>query len=198
MMESNAELMDRSPVRIPPGSGVDVMVDARAITARDGARFRRAVVEHYASLLRFLRRMGLPSDRADDVAQTAFLISLERLRDIVVGSERAFLYATAIRIVHGLRRRSQREVLGADLDLDRSPTPSPEEVAHQKRVRELFDALLESLELESRAVFVRFEVDGLTIPEIARSLAISREAAICRLRRARRQFRALVRDLHVL
>jgi RNA polymerase sigma-70 factor (ECF subfamily) len=141
--------------------------------------------------------MGLPSDRADDVAQTAFLIALERLPDIVIGSERAFLYATAIRIVHGMRRRSQREVLGADLDLDRSPTPSPEEVAHQKRIRELFDALLESIEFESRAVFVRFEVDGLTIPEIARSLAITRSAATCRLRRARRQFRALVRDLNV-
>jgi len=160
-----------------------------------GGRLRETVLDYYPSLWRFLRRMGLPSDRADDVAQTAYLITLERLDDIVIGSERAFLYATSVRLVHGMRRRSRREVLGADLDLDRSPSPSPEDATHQKRVRDLLDALLESIELESRAVFVRFEVDGLTIPEIATALAISRQAATCRLRRARKQLRALVRDL---
>jgi RNA polymerase sigma-70 factor (ECF subfamily) len=155
------------------------------------------MIEQYSGLWRFLRRMGLPSHRADDVAQTAFLVALERLPRIVAGCERAFLYATAVRLVHGIRRRAQREVLGADLDLDSSPYPSPEDFAHQKRARELFDALLDSIERESRAVFVRFEVDGLTIPEIATALAISREAAICRLRRARKQFRALVRHLNL-
>jgi DNA-directed RNA polymerase specialized sigma24 family protein len=41
---------------------------------------------------------------------------------------------------------------------------------------------------------VHFEVDGFTIAEIASALEISRTAANCRLRRARKQFRALVRD----
>jgi RNA polymerase sigma-70 factor (ECF subfamily) len=165
----------------------------------DTIRFRKAVLEHSPGLLRFLRRTGLPPHRADDVAQTAFLVALQRLPRIVEGSERAFLYATAVRIVHGIRRRPQREVLGADLDLDRcsSPSPSPEDFADQKRARELLDALLESIDGEPRAVFVRFEVDGFTIPEIAAELAISRKTAICRLRRARKQFQALVRHLNL-
>jgi RNA polymerase sigma factor (sigma-70 family) len=141
--------------------------------------------------------MGLPPDRADDVAQGAFLIALERLPSIMTGSERAYLHATAIRIVQAMRRRAQREVLEGDLDLGRSSAPSPEEAAQQKRARELLEALLDCLEFESRAVFVSFEVDGLTIPEIATSMAISREAATCRLRHARRRFRALVRNLNV-
>jgi RNA polymerase sigma-70 factor, ECF subfamily len=188
---------DGSPTRAVPGADVDVLVHPNAISARDNARFRTAVLEHYSGLWRFLRRTGLPPHRADDVAQTTFLIALERLPQIVVGSERAFLYATAVRVVHGIRRRAQREVLGADLDRDSSPYPSPEDFTHQKRVRELFDALLDSIERESRAVFVRFEVDGLTIPEIATALAISREKATCRLRRARKQFRALLRHLNL-
>jgi RNA polymerase sigma factor (sigma-70 family) len=141
--------------------------------------------------------MGLPPDRADDVAQGAFLIALERLPNIMSGSERAYLRATAVRIVHGMVRRSRREVLDADLDLARSSAPSPEEATHRKRAWELLGALLEGIELESRAVFVSFEVDGLTIPEIATSLAISREAATCRLRHARRKFRTLVRNLNI-
>ncbi|HXN31894.1 MAG TPA: sigma-70 family RNA polymerase sigma factor [Polyangiaceae bacterium] len=176
------------PGSAPPGQ----------VSATDSTRLREAVLDHYAGLRRFLRRMDLPPHRADDVAQTAFLVALERLPRIMVGSERAFLYATAIRIAYGVRRRAQREVLGADLDLDSSPCPSPEDFAHQKRARELFDALLDCIDRESCAVFVRFEVDGLTIPEIARALAISRQAATCRLRRARKQFRALVRHLNVV
>jgi RNA polymerase sigma-70 factor (ECF subfamily) len=179
------------------GSGVDMLAGTQGISARDATRFREAVLEHSPGLLRFLRGMGLPPHRADDVAQTAFLVALQRLPQIVEGSERAFVYATAVRTVHGIRRRTQREVLG-DLELDRcsSPSPSPEDFADQKRARELLDELLESIDGEPRAVFVRFEVDGFTIPEIATALAITRKTAICRLRRARRQFRALLRHLH--
>ncbi|HEY4013618.1 MAG TPA: sigma-70 family RNA polymerase sigma factor [Polyangiaceae bacterium] len=197
MIALNSFLTDASLPRRPPSQDAEVLVHPAVITARDHARFREAMVDFYPGLWRFLRRMGLPPHRADDVAQAAFLVVLERMPRIMTGSERAFLYATAVRIVHGHRRRAQREVLGADLDRDSSPNPSPEEYAHQKRVREIFDALLESIERESRAVFVRFEVDGLTIPEIATALAISREAATCRLRRARKQFRALLRHVNV-
>jgi RNA polymerase sigma-70 factor (ECF subfamily) len=197
MIAVDTFLADAAPVRALPGPGAEVLVHPSALCARDNARFRTAMVDYYPGLWRFLRRMGLPPHRADDVSQTAFLVALERMPRIVVGSERAFLYATAVRVVHGIRRRTQREVLGADPDLDCSPYPSPEDFAHQKRARELFDALLESIERESRAVFVRFEVDGLTIPEIASALAISREAATCRLRRARKQFRALLRHLNL-
>ncbi len=164
------------------------------MSVTDTIRFRTAVHQNYSNLWRFVRRMGLPRHGADDVAQTAFLIALEALQRIVVGSERAFLYATAVRIVYGLRRRAQRELFGADLDLDPSPCPPPDDLAHQKRVRETFDGLIESIEGDSRTVFVRFEVDGFTIPEIASALEISPTAANCRLRRARKQFRALARD----
>jgi RNA polymerase sigma-70 factor (ECF subfamily) len=172
-----------------PDPGADILADS--------IRFRNALVQHYCGLWRFLRSKGLPLDRADDVTQNAFLVALERLPRIIAGSERAFLYATAVRVVHGIRRRAEREVLSADFELDSSPDPSPEEFTHQKRARELFDALLQGIEWQSRPVFVDFEVNGLTIPEIAESLAISPHVATCRLRRARRQFRALLRELNL-
>jgi RNA polymerase sigma-70 factor, ECF subfamily len=187
--------VEHNPGSFPPSSGVDLLGSASA--ACDGARFRSAVMAHYPALLKFLRRMGLPTDRADDVAQTAFLVAFERLPRLVVGRERSFLFSAAVRIAQSTRRGAMREVLGEDLDRDCSPDPSPEDFAHQKRVRELFEALLDSLEREPRAVFVRFEVDGLTIPEIAEALAISQETATRRLRRARNHFRALARHFNL-
>ncbi len=180
-----------------PHTDVDELMSARSISIDENARFRIAVRDHHAGLWRFVRRLGLPPHRADDVAQTVFLITLEALPRIVVGSERAFLYATAVRVVHGIRRRIQREVVGSDLDHNRSPHPPPDDLAHQKHVRELFEEVVERIERELRAVFVRFEIDGLTIAEISTALSIPPEAATCRLRRARKQFRALVRDLNL-
>ncbi len=196
MMQTN-DFQAARTLRVAAFGGVHRVSCARTEVEDDRSRFRKVIVDHYSGVWRFLRRMGLPAHRADDVAQTAFLIAFERLPGIVAGSERAFVYATAVRVVHGLRRRAHREVLGTDLDLDLSPNPSPEDVAHQKRARDLLEALLESIERESRAVFVRFELDGLTIPEIATVLTISQKAAICRLRRARKQFRTRLRHLNL-
>jgi RNA polymerase sigma-70 factor (ECF subfamily) len=167
-----------------------------AVDAADDDRLHRAVRQHYAGLWRYLRRVGLPPHQADDVAQATILIALEALPRIVMGSERAFLYATAVRLVYGIRRRAQREVMDADVDQGTSPCPLPDDLLQRKRVRDQVDALLERIERKSRAVFVRYELDGFTIPEISTALEISPEAASSRLRKARRQLRALVRNWH--
>jgi len=164
-------------------------------SAAGSARLQRIMIDHHRGLARFLRGMGLPPHRVEDVTQTVFLIVLEALPRIVPECERAFLYATAVRVVYDVRRRSRREVFSADLDLDTSPDPAPDDLTQQKRARELLDAVLDGIECESRTVFIRFEVDGFTIPEIATALAIPAGAATCRLRRARKQFRAIVRNL---
>lgn len=161
----------------------------------DRARLRHAFVEHYPGVWRFLRRMGVPADRADDAAQQVFLVAVEALPRILRGSERPFLYATAVRTAHGIRRRGDREVHGLNLDLDVSPLPSPDELTDQKQAREALDALLERLEMDARTVFVLFEFDGFTVPEIAEVLSIPLGTAASRLRRAREHFQSLVRAL---
>jgi RNA polymerase sigma-70 factor, ECF subfamily len=161
--------------------------------AGDNARLRKAFVKHYAGVWRFLRRMGVPGSGADDAAQQVFLIALEALPRIVPGSERAFLYATAVRIAHGVRRKPAREVGGLDLELTGSSTTAPDELTDQKRARVVLDGLLERMELDTRTIFVLFEIDGFTIPEIARVLDIPIGTAASRLRRSREQFQLLVR-----
>ncbi len=162
------------------------------VSAQDEARLRKAFVQHYAGVWRFLRRLGVASDRVDDAAQHAFLIALEALPRIVPGCERAFLYSTAVRIAHGQRRRVEREIATVDVDLGSSSLPSPEELADQMRAREMLDRLLEHIELDARAVFVLFEIEGFTVPEIADLLRIPLGTAASRLRRSREQFQALV------
>lgn len=159
------------------------------------ARLRRAFDAHYAGVWRFLRRMGLDGAGADDTAQQAFLIALEAMPRIVTGSERAFLYATAVRLVQGQRRKSRRECLSEALDSGPSPLPAAEQLADQKRARDLLDAVVGQLEESARTIFVLVEFEGFTTPEAARLLEVPLGTAASRLRRAREKFEQIVETL---
>ena len=135
----------------------------------DQARLRQAFDQNYSGVWRFLRRMGVTSDRADDAAAQVFLIAVEAFARITEGSERAFLYGTAVRLAHGMRRRHERELPSSTIEYDPSPLPTPDELTDQKRAREVLDAFILSLDVDTRTVFVLTEFDGFTTPEIARS-----------------------------
>jgi len=162
----------------------------------DQARLRRAFQQNYAGVWRSLRRMGVAADRADDVAQQVFLIALNALGRIREGSERAFLYGTAVRLAHGARRRGEREVPSLGLDLVPSLIPFPDQLTDQKRAREVLDAFIDSLDVDTRTVFVLTEFDGFTTPEIADLLDVPLGTAASRLRRAREKLRAMMRDIY--
>jgi RNA polymerase sigma-70 factor, ECF subfamily len=140
--------------------------------------------------------MGVEADSADDATQQVFLIALEALSRISEGSERAFLYETAVRLAHGMRRRRQREVATIDLEFVPSPLASPDQFTDQKRAREVLDAFIVSLDVDTRNVFVLTEYDGFTAPEIAALLEVPLGTAASRLRRAREKLKAMVRRVY--
>jgi RNA polymerase sigma-70 factor (ECF subfamily) len=162
----------------------------------DRTRLRVAFEQNYAGVWRFLRRMGIPADRADDASQQVFLVALTALERIAPGSERAFLYGTAIRVAAGFRRQAAREVPTSELDAGACPLPSADDLTDQKRARETLDAIVEHIEMDMRTVFVLAEFDGFTAPEIAHLLGIPLGTATSRLRRAREKFRLLVRNVY--
>jgi RNA polymerase sigma-70 factor (ECF subfamily) len=179
-------------MRIEGTLTIPLLAGTQGRSQRDQARLRKAFDQNYAGVWRFLRRMGVPADRADDAAQQVFLIALEALTRIAEGSERAFLYATAVRLAHGIRRKAEREVPSLSLDSDASPMPSPDQLADQKRAREVLDTMIAGLDADVRTVFVLSEFEGFTTPEIAGVLDIPLGTAASRLRRARAKFQLLV------
>lgn len=154
------------------------------------ARMRDVFTQNYAGVWRFLRRMGVPADRADDAAQNVFLVAVEALPRIVEGSERAFLFSTAVRISFALRRKLSREVVSDTLDAGQSSTPTPDQLTDQKRAREVLDTIVDRMSVDVRTVFVLAEFEQFKVPEIASLLGIPLGTAASRLRRGRDQFRA--------
>jgi len=147
--------------------------------------FRR----EYDFVWRSLRRLGVPEAGVDDAAQDVFWVLARRQADVRVGAERSFLFATATRVASDARKkRSRCREFAPEFDLaetlvDRSQDPSYD--LERARAREQLDRILDGLAMEQRAVFVLFELEGLSLDEIAELLAIPRGTAASRLRRAR-------------
>jgi RNA polymerase sigma-70 factor (ECF subfamily) len=158
----------------------------------DPARLERFIPADYRFIWRLLRRFGVPEAHAEDGAQQVFLIAAERLADILPGRERAFAFGTAMRVAQSLRRRLGRELPNDTLDERAGSQVGADELVEQKRARELLDVVLHAMPLESRTVFVLFELESMSSPEIASLIEVPLGTVASRLRRAREQFKALV------
>jgi RNA polymerase sigma-70 factor, ECF subfamily len=158
------------------------------------ARLDRLVRHELASVWRLLRRFGLDPDEADDATQQVFLTASRRLSDIEPRSERAFLLATAVHVAQKAHRsRARRRETHDDAWLDRlDPTPDAEELLDRRRARDLLDEILGAMAEDLRVVFVLFEIEQLTLSEIAALLGIPQGTAASRLRRARADFQSRV------
>ena len=155
-------------------------------TEVDRVRLERIFNDHHATVWRALRRRGLPPDAAEDATQETFLLAAEKLADIRAGSERAFLIGTAIRVAHSLGRKTVRWALAEDMDQHLSNARNAGEAGEAV---ELCDRVLSQVDETLIEVFVLYELEGLTSPEIAELLQIPLGSVASRLRRAREQFR---------
>ncbi len=158
------------------------------------ARVRRMVKAHFDPLWRFMLRLGVDPMDLDDAMQEVVVIAAARLEDIMPQSERSFLFSTAFRVGSEYRRRraSRHEVGEAELVHHEDPTPEPDALADQIRARAVLDGVLAAMPTELRAVFTLYEIEEMTMGEIAEVLGLPQGTVASRLRRAREQFEARV------
>jgi RNA polymerase sigma-70 factor (ECF subfamily) len=153
----------------------------------DRGRLEQIFNAHHATVWRALRRRGLSSEAAEDATQETFLLAAERLDDIPSESERSFLLGTALRVAHTLGRKTVRWQLDEDMDQRFSGS---RDASDTRADAQLCDLVLSRVDPELVEVFVLYELEELTSPEIAALLEIPLGSVASRLRRAREQFRA--------
>ena len=178
----------------PAVAGRDREDSADPMGAADKRRLTSIVQEQFDFIWRSLRRLGVPVSEVDDCAQQVFWVASRKLASIAIGSERAFLFATALRVASDARRSRgrRREVPEDDADPPFDDAPRPDEIAEQRRARAVLDEVLAAMPMELRAVFVLFELEEMSTAEIATLLEIPTGTVASRLRRAREEFQCLV------
>lgn len=153
-------------------------------------RLAGLVRAHYSFVWRLLRRLGLGEGDADDAAQQVFLAASGRLNAVESERERSFLYGVALNVGARARRslgRRREEPLEAASERV-APEPNAEQLLERRQARALLDQLLDEMPEDLRVVFVLFELEELSTPQIAELCEIPVGTAASRLRRAREDF----------
>ncbi len=159
------------------------------------ARLRGMMDEHFETVWRSLRRLGVPEAGADDGAQQVFVVAARRLDEIELGGERRYLLGVAVRVASDARRTiARRREVPIDDEWPAASLPvtrprQPDEALEQKRELALLAALLDEMSDELREAFVLFELEELSAPEVGRVLDIPVGTVASRVRRARERLR---------
>jgi RNA polymerase sigma-70 factor (ECF subfamily) len=157
--------------------------------------FQQVYEEHVAFVWRSLRRLGVAESNLKDAVQDVFLVVHRRLPDFAPRAKTStWLFRICLGIARDHRRRAhvRREVLD-DSVFDRVPdSVDAIRMAERREDLALFDAALDVLDLDQRAVFVLFELESMTGDQIAETLEIPLGTVYSRLRLARQGFKRAV------
>jgi RNA polymerase sigma-70 factor, ECF subfamily len=160
-------------------------------------RLRGIVDKHYDFIWRIIRYLGVPDAVAEDAAQQVLCVVARRLDAIPPEAEESFLFATARRVASETRRAARRrpEPGARDVDTLPAPMPTPEELLDERRAHDVLRHVLDSMPVDLRVVFVLFEIEELTLREVATLLDVPIGTVGSRLRRGRESFHGIVRRL---
>jgi RNA polymerase sigma-70 factor (ECF subfamily) len=159
----------------------------------------RSIFETYGPFVaRVLRQLDVPSADRHDLRQEIFVAVHRRLHEFDGRSSlRSWIYGICVRLVSTYRRSARvrreqpcgspepalsgvRDAASEDRDLD-----SRRAFAHA-------EALLAKLDDEKRRVFVLYEVEGLTMTEVAEEVGCPLQTAYSRLHAARKGMKILL------
>jgi RNA polymerase sigma-70 factor (ECF subfamily) len=129
-----------------------------------------------------LRYLGVPEGMLMDTAQDVLVVALRRLGDFEGRSTlKTWLYGICVRVAHDVRRRGwgHREILVENFPEQTAPAPQ-ESAVEQGEWRRTLGVLLDQLEEGERAAFVLFEIQRLSMKEVAEALGCPLQTAYYR------------------
>ncbi|AMB78725.1 MULTISPECIES: sigma-70 family RNA polymerase sigma factor [Pseudomonas] len=133
---------------------------------------------HHGWLQARLRRYPGSSSYAEDIAAETFTQLLSVGQGMSIREPRALLTTIARRLIYQRWRRrdvEQAYLMKMQHELALC-SPSPEALAQAHQALQMIDALLDGLPQKVRNTFLLSRVNGLTYPEIAAQLGISRRS----------------------
>src|SRR5262245_23198804 len=124
--------------------------------------------EHAPYAGRALRNLGVGEADVPDALQETFLVVHRKLAAFRGDSSlRTWIYGICLRIAAAHRRRPQRREVALDLAADTRSEATPHDEAERRQDLLRLDAALDTLDDDKREVFVLYEMEELTLAEIA-------------------------------
>jgi RNA polymerase sigma-70 factor (ECF subfamily) len=151
--------------------------------------FDEIFAEHGRFVWRLAQKLGVPAADVPDVCQDVFVTVYRKLSDFDASRAplRSWLYGICVRTASDYRRRvrTRRETV-ADAIPERGSLASQEEDVERARARIRLESALDELDDDKRAVFVLYEIEELSMKEVADVLQCPLQTAYSRLHAARK------------
>jgi RNA polymerase sigma-70 factor (ECF subfamily) len=175
-------------------TGTAIAMSATADRPADDSAARLGTLfdAHHQRLYRLARRLCRSADDARDLVQETFLRAARHVRSVPEGAghEEAWLVRVLINIARDRWRQIAVRKRGATVIADASPDPSSTESA--LLARSIIWQALQRLPPRRRAIIVLYEIEGATIPAIARLLGVAAVTVRWHLSIGRRELAAAV------
>lgn len=165
----------------------------------------KRVVESFATLFRteapfvwrVLRRHGVPERELEDACQEVFVV-VHRKQESFEGraSVRTWLYAIARRVAshHTRAMRARPPLAEADgPELAAEASSEPEQELDRRRQLGWLESALADLDEDKREVFILYELELLTVAEVAAAVGCNESTALYRLHAARAALRSTLK-----
>ncbi|HJL15623.1 MAG TPA: sigma-70 family RNA polymerase sigma factor [Sandaracinaceae bacterium LLY-WYZ-13_1] len=172
------------------------MTERASQSSRAARSLGRVFAEEGAFVLRTIRRMGASPMDAEDLTQQVFVV-LHRRPDLLAGDApvRSVLFGVLRRVLADHRKRERRAPARARVEA--SVEPEQERRLQRSEARRRLDEALAQLDDRRREVLVLYELEEMSMPEVARVLEIPVQTAYTRLHAARTSVRKLLRRSRV-
>ena len=160
-----------------------------SIPRRDLARVYR---EHVPYVWRSLKHLGVLEADIEDIAHDVFLVVARKLDGFEERSSlKTWIYGICLRTAADYRKRAFRryEQLGVE-SREPSTQPSQDRALARSRARARLEQVLNQLDEGKREVFVLYELEELSMSEVARIVECPLQTAYSRLHAARQAVRA--------
>ena len=161
------------------------------LVAREPIAFDAVFREYAPYVGRTLRWLGVSAANVEDVGQEVFIVVHRRLGEVdASASLRAWVRQICVHAAQNERRRVRRKPEHREPPAD-IPTPAAQHGTFELReMQARLLAMLERLTEEQRAVFVLYEIEQLTMPEVATAIGCPLQTAYSRLHVARARIEA--------
>ncbi len=151
---------------------------------------RRAHEAHGDFVFRTLQRFGVREADLEDMTQEVFVVVVRKWTTYQADVKlTTWLYGIAMRVAAGYRRRAWvRREQPTEVLPDQATESSPECDLVSARRAQALDEVLATLDVDARAIFVMFEIEGLSAKEIGEVAGVPVGTVYSRLHYARKKF----------
>src|SRR5688572_16381958 len=149
---------------------------------------------HGGFVWRVLHHLGVKSPDLEDATQEVFVVVHRRLAEYQEQDKlRAWLYAICVRVARDHRRKLfRRRERVTDTPPERVVGPTQTSSVENQEALQLAEKLLAALPEKQRVVFLLYEVEQMSMTEVALAVDCPVPTAYARLRKARERVLELV------